>query len=470
MKAISQYACFAAISCLITSNSWAQSKPASDPTTQELLDQVRALRSEVTELRAKVAAPQPTTQPSPAIVQVATPQDTINQVVKDAQQNSQLADMAGLTAGYSLDKGFFIRSDDGNFLLHPWAFVQIRYAANYRENATAATSDTETGFELPRAKFILDGNVFSPDLTYQFIWATSDTGGDLGLQDAWGRYHIPNTPFALEAGQIRDPVDHEQIMFATKTLTPGRSIVNNVLLNGDDIVKGASVSYGYDGNNPFRSELAFTSGERNFDTNFEGFPTNTANWGAAGRFEYKLFGDWNDYNQFTGLNNKQPLLVLGAGLDYTEAGAAGALTHVADIQYTLPNGLSLYGAYLGRYVRDNGGSPTTNGTLTAPAPTFDTYDASARVMAAYLIKEHWEPFARFEWINFDGRELPAGTNNVVYDATLGMNYYFYGQRAKLSAAVTYLPGGSPVSSTIDDLLASERGNEVIGQLQFQFIF
>jgi oxalate decarboxylase/phosphoglucose isomerase-like protein (cupin superfamily) len=222
-------------------------------------------------------------------------------------------------------------------------------------------------------------------------WATSDTTGDLGLQDAWARYHIPHTPFALEAGQIRDPVDHEQIMFATKTLTPGRSIVNNVLLNGDDIVKGASISYGYDGDNPFRTELAFTSGERNFDTNFEDFPTNSANWGAAGRFEYKLFGDWNDYNQFTGLNNKQPLLVLGAGLDYTEAGAAGALTHVADVQYTLPNGLSLYGAYLGRYVRDNGGSPTTNGTLTSLGPTFDTYDASARVMAAYLIKEHWEP-------------------------------------------------------------------------------
>jgi hypothetical protein len=375
----------------MTSNLWAQTKPASDATTQELLDQVRALRSEVTELRAKVAAPQPTTQPSPPMVQAATTQDAINQVVQDAHQSDELADVAGLTAGYTLDKGFIIRSDDGNFLLHPWVYMQFRNATNYRENATATTSDTENGFELPRMKFILDGNAFSPDLTYQFIWATSDTTGDLGLQDAWARYHIPHTPFALEAGQIRDPVDHEQIMFATKTLTPGRSIVNNVLLNGDDIVKGASISYGYDGDNPFRTELAFTSGERNFDTNFEDFPTNSANWGAAGRFEYKLFGDWNDYNQFTGLNNKQPLLVLGAGLDYTEAGAAGALTHVADVQYTLPNGLSLYGAYLGRYVRDNGGSPTTNGTLTSLGPTFDTYDASARVMAAYLIKEHWEP-------------------------------------------------------------------------------
>ena len=64
------------------------------------------------------------------------------------------------------------------------------------------------------------------------------------------------------------------------SLTPGRSIVNNVLLNGDDIVKAVSLSYGYDGNDPFRAELAFTSGERNFDTNFQQFPTNGANWGA----------------------------------------------------------------------------------------------------------------------------------------------------------------------------------------------
>lgn len=470
MKTISQSTCFVAICCLMTSNLWAETKDAGDPTTRELLDEVRALRSEVKELRAKVTEPQSATQPSPVAIQPPATQDTMNQIVQDAEQHSELADMEGLTAGYIRDKGFIIRSDDGNFLLHPWAFVQIRDATNYRENATATTSDTQTGFELPRMKFILDGNIVSPDLTYQFIWATSNTSGDLGLQDAWARYHLPNTPFAIEAGQIRDPVDHEQIIFATKSLTPGRSIVNNVLLNGDDIVKGASISYGFDGNYPFRTEVAFTSGERNFDTDFQQFPTNSASWGAAGRFEYKLMGDWNDYNQFTGLNNKQPLLVLGAGVDYTEAGDTGGLTHVADIQYTLPNGLSLYAAYLGRYVRNNGGSPATNGGFTGSGPSFDTYDASVRVMMAYLIQEHWEPFARFEWIDFDSRELAAGTDNVVYDATLGLNYYFYGHRAKLSAAATYLPNGSPVDSTIDDVLASHGGNEVIAQVQLQFIF
>src|SRR5688500_6073114 len=54
---------------------------------------------------------------------------TVNAVLKDAEKRSHLlADGAGLSAGY--DKGFFIRSDDGNFLLKPAAIFQFRGVAN----------------------------------------------------------------------------------------------------------------------------------------------------------------------------------------------------------------------------------------------------------------------------------------------------------------------------------------------------
>ncbi len=293
----------------------------------------------------------------------------------------------------------------------------------------------------------------------------------MGLQDAWARYHIPNTPFAIRAGQIRDPVDHEQILFATKSLTPERSIVNSVLLNGDNIVKGASVSYGFDTDSAWRTEVAITSGMRNFNTDFQPFPTNTANWGAAGRIEWKLAGKWSDYTQFTSLRDKEPLFVVGAGFDYTEAGSAAGLTHVADVQYDLPSGLSLYGAYLGRYTRDNAGSPASNGQPagTATATGANTYDSTIRLMGAYLINEHLEPFVRYEYLHFDGHEVAAGTGPSINDFTLGANYYFYGHRAKLSGAASYLPNGSPVSNTLGDLLTSQRGNEFILQVQFQLI-
>jgi hypothetical protein len=447
--------------------------PSSDDTQaeiQELRAEVRDLRNELNATRAASAAESNAAATQPGASEATGAIN--NQLMQHPELGNPNGGLVGANAGWDPNKGFIIRSDDGAFMLHPWAFIQIRNATNYvTRSSPGGGYDTQNGFELPRAKFIIDGNVFSTDLTYQFIWSTSDTTGDLGLQDAWGRYHIPDTAFAVEAGQIRDPVDHEQILFATKSLLPDRSIVNNILLNGDDIVKGAEVSYNYD--DPaaqWRAEGAFTSGERNFDTTFEGYPTNPATWGAAGRFEWKYEGQWKDYTQFTALGDTEPLLVLGAGADYTEAGAAAAFTHVADVQYDTPAGTSIYAAYLGRYTRDDAGPPTTNGQFTSTSKgRFNTYDSTFRVMAAQLITERFEPFVRYEYIQFDSRELPIGANATVHDISLGFNYYLYGHRAKITAAASYLPTGSPVSSTISDLLATKSGQEFIVQVQFQLM-
>jgi hypothetical protein len=432
----------------------AHAQPATQPTPQDLLQRVNDLQSQVKDLRSQLKDVQATTQPGPAV------QTDIHQP-------------PSLNAGYSLDKGFYIRTDDGNFLLHPWAFIQGRDAYAYQSVSTSNGHQGQNGLEMPRAKFILDGNVFSRDLTYQLIWATTtnDTTGGPDLQDAWGRYHLPGTIFAFEGGNIRNPVDHEQLLFATKSLGPERSIVNSVLLNGDDIVKGAMLSAGYDTPGSLRGELAFTGGERNVDTTFQGFPSNPATWGLAGRAEWKLFGDWDDYSQFTSLDDKSELLVVGGGTDFTQGGGTSALTHVLDVQYNLPDGLSLYAAYLGRYVSNDGGLPNTNGhPATGAAPFGDTYDATARFTAAYVIQRRFEPFFRYEYLHFDAREFSAPTNNDISDITLGANYYFFGQRVKASFAASYLPQGSPVSSTLGDVLTTHRGQEIILQTQVQLIF
>jgi hypothetical protein len=437
---------------------------------QQLIDQVNALRAEVQELRTQLNARGPQTQP--AVPAASNPALTTEQMLRDVDRHTNLLDWTDTTAGFVKSKGFYIRSDDGNFLLHPWAFVQVRNTTNYREFGKHATdSDTENGFELPRMKFVLDGNILTPDLTYQIIWATSDTTGNLGLQDAWARYHIPHTDFAVRGGQIRDPFDHEQILYGTRSLTPERSIVNNVFANGDGIVKGASVSYGYDANSPVRTEIALTNGERNFSTTFQTFPTNTADWGAAGRVELKLMGKWEDYTQFTALGDKQDLLVVGAGADYTEAGSAGALMHVVDVQFDTPDRLTLYAAYLGRYTRHNAGAVGTNGGATATTTvTHNTYDSTFRLMAGYLVNPHLEPFARYEYIHVDRSEIPATSHSaVIHDITVGFNYYLLSHRAKFSAAASYLPNASPIANTLGDLLVAPRGNEVIIQAQFQLI-
>lgn len=496
MKAVHRAGSIALLFCAVCTGVAAAESPAvptTNPTQQELIDEIRKLRSEVGQvqelreevgaLRAQLKAQQATTQPSTASSPAApstggvTPADLLRDL--DRRQSMEMNPLTGV---WDPGRGFVIRSEDGNFLLHPWAFMQVRETVNYREHGqTGGGDDTETGLELSRAKLILDGNMFSPDFTYQFIWATqtegaaAPTGGYLFLQDAWGRYHLPGTPFALRAGNIRDPFDHEQILFATRSLTPERSIVNNVLAGGDAIVKGVTFSYGFDKPtddapaSPVRFEAGYTGGLRNSDTTFLGYGTNPANWGAAGRVDFKFFGRWLDYTQFTALDDKEPLLVAGLGADYTEAGVTRQFSHVADVQFDLPNSLSFYAAYLGRYTTSNDGAPGTNGAHTTPGVYPDTYDSTLRAQVGYLIANHFEPFARYEYLHFSNIELPhTAAHDTIQDMTVGFNYYFVGHRAKITAAASYLPDGSPIANTQCDLLAN-RHNEVIIQAQFQLM-
>jgi len=436
---------------------------AEPPTTQQLLDKINALQAEVDQLKAE-------RQPGPHLMP-AESQAVVDAVQADAERHSRLLDVQGLTGGYLPDKGFALRSDNGDFLLHPWLLFQFRDETTYRgDGKPGGRSDVQNGFEIRRLKLGLDGNLFGPDLTYQFIWSVDRHSGNFLLEDAWARYDVPGTALFVRGGQIRDPFDHEQIVFGPFLLTSERSLVNSIFANGDGLVQGATV--GFDNNGPLRVEGGITDGMRSANTNFQDFPTAgiPADWGLAGRVEFKPMGDWKQYNGFTALGAKRPLLVFGAGADYTEAGDTQQLTHVADVQYDHPDGLMFYGAYLGRYVNHNGGPPGTNGGFTGTARTPDTYDTTVRAEAGYLVAHHFEPFVRYEYIHFDGAELPATSrHSVVHEVTTGFNYYFYGQRAKFTADMSYLPSGSPVSDDSSGVLTSGARNEVVVRAQFQLI-
>ncbi|MDB5910484.1 MAG: hypothetical protein JWP34_4598, partial [Massilia sp.] len=113
MKTICKCASLFVICCCTGSSAWAGEKDAAAPTQQELLDEVRALRAEVKELRAKVAeSPPPTQSASPPQTAPAEPdtRETIDRLRHDAAQYGDFTNVEGLTAGYSRNLGFFIRS------------------------------------------------------------------------------------------------------------------------------------------------------------------------------------------------------------------------------------------------------------------------------------------------------------------------------------------------------------------------
>ena len=421
---------------------------AAEPvTTQSLEKKIDVLEDEVRQLKAQQGALRQQQQVE------------LENAASNADAHADLLDVQGLTAGYS-DGRFLLRSEDGNFLLHPWLQFQFRNTTSYRENGKAGgkQDDTQTGFEVRRLKFGLDGNLFSPDLTYLFQFAVDRKSGNVQLEQAWAKYHLHDSPFAIRAGQFKDPLDHEQLAASRYFPALERTFIDDVFANAEGFVKGVSAIY--DPGNIVRAEAAFTGGLRNFNTNFQQFPTMgiPTNWGAAGRVDYKAFGGWRDYDQITAYGIRRDTLVFGAGADYTETGHSDALVHVGDVQYQTKSGWSLYGAYLGRYTARN-----------TAAKGADTYDPTARFQVAWAVDSHWEPYARYEYVHFDRREFAAHTQTNVQVIAAGVNYYLYGTSAKVSVDVSYLPSGSPVNDDGSGTLLDNGHGEIVGRVQLQIV-
>src|SRR4051812_25856757 len=179
---------------------------AADPTTQELLDQIKQLQSKVEQLEVKQ---------NQSSADVAA---TVDKIVADASRRSQLLVSDGnLVGGWNPQKQqFYLGSEDGNFYFHPIAILQVRGNVNYREDAKqSGDSSTEEGVEIRRAKFGFDGNIFTPDLTYKFQWQDNSTGSP-SLEYGWAQYVLahdvvlPHADLAIRAGQTKDIVFKEE--------------------------------------------------------------------------------------------------------------------------------------------------------------------------------------------------------------------------------------------------------------------
>jgi hypothetical protein len=446
---------------------------ATEPTKEELQQQLNELKAKVAELERRQSqqtstAPATATASSPTQADGALTLSPAQQVQLDAGRRSHLMDVEGFTAGYKNGK-FLIQSADGNFVFHPWLQLQFRNVTNWRENGKGpGDDDLENGFELRRVKLGFDGNLFSPDMTYLFDWATDRNSGQLILEEAWARYQFTGD-WAVRGGQLKDPFAHESLVSSKRLLAVERSLLNDTFTGGDNFVQGVTLMYQPGGNKGgLRVEGAFTDGAKNnFNQNFQDFPTTNADFGGAVRAEYKVFGDWAAYDQFTALGVKNDLLVLGAGADFTEIGHTNVLLQTLDAQYATPNGLAVYAAYLGRYTADG---PPQATPVTGPATTTaDYYDWGFLVQGSYLIRQKWEPFVRYDYMRLSQEGLAAGANGKVSEITAGVNWYVVQQAAKLTLDFTYLPNGTPIADSGADILANNDDSEFLIRAQFQLL-
>lgn len=444
--------------------------------------QIDAMQAQIDLMKAKQAA-----------LLAESQKQTVTDVKTDAAEHSKLFDSdEQVTAGHANSR-FFIQSDDGNFVFRPWVHIQFRNSTMWREHELAGGGDdVENGFELRRARFGFDGNLFTPDLAYFINWASnrgngtltvknsagttvgttsSPTGGVPQLEEAWILWHFHDTPWSIHVGQMHDPLDHENIV-GSKYRAPEASLQGDLFGNTDTFTQAATVIY--DPKAELRFEGGINKGMRGANTNFQDAPNNGHGYdgGIAGRVEYKVMGDWSNYSQLTAYKNKADLLVFGAGVDYSYgSNAFYSISHTFDVQYGGTNGWFLYACYFGRYTSDNPGIPSgspvgVSFSGTGPDIGKDTYEPSVDVLVAYNIK-NFEPFVRYEYLALRG--TPTGSQNNVHDISVGMNYYLYGHNLKLTGMLTYLPNGIPVADDSADIEVSNNHQELVLITQVQLL-
>lgn len=429
---------------------------AAQPSYQELQSRVRELESKFEQFTAEKARDSR---------DVAA---TIDAVLRDAEKRSQLlANGGGVNAGY--DNGFFIQSDDGAFALRPSVNAQFRNVTTFREDAKhgGEDDDLQNGFEFRRLRFRFDGNLFSKDLTYSFVWDANRQGGSVTLLDAWVQYRFADD-WAFKVGQYKASVFQERNLSGFAQLAADRTLADALIAGAQvDRVQGVSLIYGGTAENAIRVEGAFHDGSRTLNTNFlDEFDTTVPadgeddrpDWGVAGRVELKAAGDWRAYRDFSAIGNKDDLLVFGLGGNADGVPDGTTYFGTADAQWETAGGLSVFGAFYTRH-RDR-----------RDADEFT--DFGGVVQIGYLLNPAWEIFGRYDVTALDEDSVADGLEDTFNEFTVGVNYYLgkngaAKHRAKVTVDLTYLPDGSPSSQDGLGILATTEDEWVVrGQFQF----
>jgi hypothetical protein len=385
---------------------------AEQPSQADLQKQIEQLQSQVKDLQTQRATPS---------FNAGDVDATVSSVLTDANRRSQLlAESGGFLGGWQ-DGGFHIMSADRNYDLQPYFQFQFRSVTNLGDFGDDESS-VDDGFEIRRMKFGFKGHAITPRLKYDFRWATDRASGTPTLENAFVQYQFADN-LAFKVGQWKDNVWHEETLSSGRQLAVERSLVNELLGGGlTDYVQGVSLIYDAEA---IRAELAYHDGANSDNTSFRDAGSN---FGVSGRVDFKVMGDWKSYDDFSAMNNKKDLLVIGGGADLTQIGDTNVLFHTVDAQFeTGPIGL--YGAYVARYVDtgDDGGD--------------DSYDWGFLVQAGFMLNTNWELFGRYDMTTFEDDQ--ANGEDTVHEITAGVNYYLKGHAAKVTIDVTWLPSGSP---------------------------
>ncbi len=414
---------------------------ADEPTTAELLEQVKKLQEQVEAMKAVQAR-----------AAAFESNDAGARVLEDAERRATAPLFGGAVWLKQDDEGpflaghngkFLLASPDGNWELSPNFQLQLRGVVNVNNEDGESLEDIEHGMEVRRTKVGFKGHAFTPDLKYDIKFAFSRDGGGATLENAFIDY-VPDQMFGQEnlgirAGQFKDMTFMEESVSSSKLTAVDRSLVNESIGGGNtDFIQGAGPMWKGD---QWQAILLYTGGANSDNT-----PWNDMTWdyGLAGRADFILMGDKGSVlEDMTALDTDENSARIGAGFQFSAMGDTRVLHHSLDGQYETEGGLGIFAGYYGRWAEVDGAD--------------STFDMGGMVQVSQLIGDNgWEVFGRYDFVIFeDDLVLGDSSEDFFHEITGGVNKYWKGHKVKMTIDAVYLPSGNPGSNTGIGLRAND---------------
>lgn len=363
----------------------------------------------------------------------------VQDVLADAETRTSLQS-SGATAGY--DNGFFISSADGNFRLNINGLMQFRWIMNGASDQT-----TQWGFDVRRAQVTFSG-VFASEWRYNLqmqygsqwnlaaqpyasaINAFLETG-DINVLDAYVERDVElgGTSYTIRGGQFKAPFLREQLVSDGNQLGIDRSVLSYYFSQGYST--GLQLGYSAD---TLRFAVAFTNGQGtpadfnlgSYDTSWLGNPTK---YSFGGRVDYKMSGNWSDFDDFSSAPGSESGVMIGAAAFYQKynANAFGGANNMkaygvtADVTWNF-GGASLFASFVWENLDPNAGSSTNPWGFM--------------VQGGYFLSDQAELFARYSYANADSAAGIGSDRTKLSLISVGINYYM-ASNAKLTADFGY---------------------------------
>jgi phosphate-selective porin OprO and OprP len=309
------------------------------------------------------------------------------------------------SAGY--EKGFYIQSADGDYKIK----TNIQLMPQYQFVAIEGAGKVNT-FQMRKARLILSGHAFNPDVTYKFQLEAVGGGvtrvsegaaqGGPNLRDAYLNYKYSDG-LQLMVGQFKPRFNREELTSSSKLQFVDRSVSNEIFNHGRDI--GIDIHGKFlDGQLGYDLYVQNEGANRNATNPNNEFLTGfRLLWNAMGKHGYSM-------SDVKHSEDHQLAFGLGANLNFlTAAGDPTFIGLTGDVAYKYA-GFSFHGE--GNYMRNHTATTNIFGGLAQAG--------------YFLIPKKFEAALRGAFVV----PTAAGVVNG-YETGVGLNYFFYGHNLKV---------------------------------------